>query len=152
MNTKRISAVLTLIVACALLLSFIKPAGGEGFEIYVDNTLVLRQFNQEMKQLKNIQLTASNSKSVLKVKFYHCGMTGKSRVLELKTSDQKTLKHWQFKNEEGKNFGITVAIKDILDSQKQTGSGALYLYYASKETPEGRLLAGIVGANATAKK
>ncbi|MFY7840030.1 MAG: hypothetical protein ACOVP7_07120 [Lacibacter sp.] len=152
MNTKRISAVLTLIVATALLLSFVKPAGGEGFEIYVDNNLVLRQFNQEMKQLKNIQLNESNSKSVLKVKFYHCGMTGNSRVLELKNTEQKTLKHWQFANEEGKNFGITVAVKDILASQQQIGSGTLYLYYASKEAPQGRLLAGIVGVNTTARK
>ena len=71
-------------------------------------------------------------------------MAGKSRILELKNADQKTIKRWEFVNSEGKNFAITVAVKEILDSQQKTSDGAIYLYYSSKETPQGRLLAGIV--------
>ena len=103
--------------------SFVAPAaGGEGFQIYVDNKLVLQQFNQEMKELKNIQLTAAHSKSELKVKYYHCGMAGNSRILELKNSDQKTVKRWQFDNGGGKDFTVTVPVKEILDSQEKLGN------------------------------
>lgn len=147
MKAKQFLVMVFLVAASSFIYSFVAPMGGEGFEIYIDNKLVLRQFNQEMKQLKNIQLTAAHSKSELKVKYYHCGMVGKSRTLELKNSDKKTVKRWEFDNSEGKNFAITVAVKEILDSQEKLGNGTIYLYYSSKEAPQGRLLAGIVHAN-----
>lgn len=147
MKAKQLFVMVLLVAASSFIYSFVTPMGGEGFEIYIDNKLVLQQFNQEMKQLKNIQLTGAHSKSELKVKYYHCGMAGKSRILELKNSDQKTVKRWEFDNSEGKNFAITVAVKEILDSLDKRGNGNVYLYYSSKEAPQGRLLAGIVHAN-----
>jgi len=144
MKAKQFFMMVFLVAASSFVYSFVTPAGGEGFEIYIDNKLVLQQFNQEMKELKTIQLTAAQSKSMLQVKYYHCGMAGKSRILELKNADQKTIKRWEFVNSEGKNFAITVAVKEILDSQQKTSDGAIYLYYSSKEAPQGRLLAGIV--------
>jgi hypothetical protein len=124
--------------------AFIVPFGGEGYEIYIDNKLVLQQFGQQMKQVKSLQLNASQAKSELNVKFYHCGMAGKSRTLELRTPEKQVLKQWQFANEEAKNFAITVPVKEILDLQKKAGAGTLHLYYSSKEAPDGRFLAGIV--------
>ena len=124
--------------------SFISPKGGEGYEIYIDNKLVIQQFGQQMKQVKNLQLNSSQIKSELNVKFFHCGMAGKSRILELRTPDKQVLKQWQFANEEAKNFAITVPVKEILDLQKKSGAGTLHLFYSSKEAPDGRLLAGIV--------
>lgn len=147
MKAKQFLVMVFLVAASSFIYSFVTPMGGEGFEIYIDNKLVLQQFNQEMKQVKNIQLTAAHSKSELKVKYYHCGMVGKSRTLELKNSDKKTVKRWEFDNSEGKNFAITVAVKEILDSQEKLGNGTIYLYYSSKEAPQGRLLAGIVHGN-----
>ena len=91
MKAKQFLTMALLVAASSLNYSFVTPMGGEGFEIYLDNKLVLQQFNQEMKEKKNIQLTAAHSKSELKVKYYHCGMAGKSRTLELKNADQKTL-------------------------------------------------------------
>lgn len=144
MKAKQFFMIVFLVAVSSFVYSFVTPAGGEGFEIYIDNKMVLQQFNQEMKELKTIQLTAAQSKSMLQVKYYHCGMAGKSRILELKNADQKTIRRWEFDNSEGKNFAITVAVKEILDSQQKTSDGAIYLYYSSKEAPQGRLLAGIV--------
>lgn len=134
--------------------SFVSPSGGEGFEIYVDNKLVVQKFNQDMKTLKNLQLNTSNIKSELKVKFYHCGMMGKNRSLILKDPQNKVLKQWQFNNEEGKNFAITVPVKEVFDLQQKAGNPTLYLYYSSSEANTGRLLAGLVRADKinTAKK
>ena len=92
MTAKQFLTMAFLVAASSFIYSFVTPMGGEGFEIYLDNKLVLQQFNREMKEKKNIQLTAVNSKSELKVKYYHCGMAGKSRTLELKNADQKTLR------------------------------------------------------------
>lgn len=150
MKAKQVLTMAFLVAASSFIYSFVTPMGGEGFEIYLDDKLVLQQFNQEMKEKKNIQLTAAHSKSELKVKYYHCGMAGKSRTLELKNADQKTLKQWRFDNSEGKNFAITVAVKDILHSQEKSGNSSIYLYYSSKEAPQGRLLAGIVNSNKNA--
>ena len=127
-----------------LMVAFISPIGGEGYEIYIDNKLVIQQFGQQMKQVKNLQFNSSQKESELSVKFFHCGMAGKSRTLELRTPDKQVLKQWQFKNEEAKNFAITVPVKEILDLQKKSGAGTLHLFYSSKEAPDGRLLAGIV--------
>jgi fructose-1,6-bisphosphatase len=148
MKAKHILSMVLLVTASSFIFSFVVPAaGGEGFQIYIDNKLVLQQFNTEMKELKNIQLTGAHSKSEMMVKYYHCGMAGKSRVLELKNSDQKTVRRWQFDNGEGKNFAVKVLVKEILDSQEKLGNGTIYLYYSSKEAPQGRLLAGIVQVN-----
>ena len=134
-----------LITSLAFVMTaFINPFGGEGYEIYIDNKLVIQQFGQQMKQVKNLQFNSSQKESELSVKFFHCGMAGKSRTLELRTPDKQVLKQWQFKNEEAKNFAITVPVKEILDLQKKSGAGTLHLFYSSKEAPDGRLLAGIV--------
>jgi hypothetical protein len=134
-----------LVLSLAILLSgFVSPLGGEGYQIFLDNKLVLEQFGNDMKQVKNLQLDPTQLKSELRVKFYHCGMAGKSRILELRTPGKQVLRQWQFANEEGKNFAITVPVKDILDLQKKAGAGTLHLFYSSKEAPEGRFLAGII--------
>ena len=57
------------------------------------------------------------------------------------------MSRWQFDNGGGKDFTVTVPVKEILDSQEKLGNGTIYLYYSSKETPQGRLLAGIVHGN-----
>ncbi len=123
--------------------AFVSPRGGEGFQIYIGNKLVVEQFGKEVKQVKNLLLEPSQIKSELKVKFYHCGMAGKSRTLDLRMPGKGVLKQWQFANEEGKNFGITVPVKEILDLQKKAGAGILHLFYSSREAPEGKFLAGI---------
>jgi len=107
-----------------------------------------------MKKLNNLQLDASNVKSELKVKFYHCGMPGSDRSLSLKDPQQHLLKQWQFSNEEGKNFAISIPLKEVMTLQQKAGNPTLYLYYSSKEAGNGRLLVGLVcsgKAAATAK-
>lgn len=144
MKSRKSLLMLSVLAIVSFFCSFTSPAGGEGFEIYLDNKLVLQKFNQDMKNLKNLPLNASNAKSELQVKFYHCGMIGKNRTLSLKDSKNNVLKQWQFGDEASKNFAISVPVGEILAVQKKAGSSTLYLYYSAKEASNGRLLAGIV--------
>ena len=150
---KRSLLPVSLFAIVAFFSAFISPAGGEGFEIYVDNRLLIQKFNTDMKQLTNLQLSGSNAKSELKVKFYHCGMSGRDRSLSLRNANNQLLKQWQFSNSDGKNFAVIVPVREILALQQKSGNATLYLYYASKEASGGRLLTGIVrkekGSSAT---
>ncbi|MBC7936432.1 MAG: hypothetical protein H7Y86_13865 [Rhizobacter sp.] len=144
MKSKKSLLIVSALAIVAFFSAFVSPAGGEGFEIYVDNKLCIQKFNTDMKQVTNLQLNASNANSELKVRFYHCGLTGKNRSLSLKNAQNQLLKQWQFNNSDVKNFAVTVPVKEILALQQKAGNATLYLYYSSKEASAGRLLTGIV--------
>jgi hypothetical protein len=144
MKTKKSFMQLVSLGLLLLLSSFATPYGGEGFQIFVDGKKVLEKFHQDLKRPTNLQLNASRENSVLEVKFYHCGMAGKNRSLILKDADQQLLKQWEFTNEEGKNFAVTILVKELLAFQKRAGAATLYLYYSSREAADGRLLTGLI--------
>lgn len=149
MKRKLFSSAIVLLPAFLLMTAFVVPLGGEGYEIYVNNKLVIRQFGAEMKQVKNLQLDPSKLNGDLSVKFFHCGMTGKRRILQLKTPAKEVLKQWQFANGDAGNFSIAVPLKEIVGLQKKAGGGTLHLYYSSKEAPDGRFLAGVTTTSQT---
>lgn len=146
MKTVNSFLIVVFAVMITALYSFVSPTGGEGFQIYVDNKLVLEKFHHDMKKPTNLKLNPASANSRLEVKFYHCGLAGKSRSLSLKDAGQKLLKQWDFTNEEGKNFAVTIPVKELINFQQKAGDATLYLYYSSKEAADGRLLTGLVRA------
>ncbi|MFT3981436.1 MAG: hypothetical protein QM687_13255 [Ferruginibacter sp.] len=144
MKTSKKLLLLAAITLFSVLCSFMAPAGGEGFEIYVDNKLVIQKFNKEMNRTINLDLSKTRAKAMLDVKFYHCGMAGSDRVLTIKDVSGKLLKQWQFANSGGKNYTISIPVNEIFDIQRKTGDASIYLYYASKETTQAKLLTAIV--------
>ncbi len=153
MKKSNFFATLFLLVITTCMVAFVSPAGGEGYEIYLDNKLIIQQFGKQMKEVKNLQLNSSHIKSELGIKFYHCGMAGKSRTLELKINDKQIVKKWQFANSSDNHYIITVPVKEIINLEKKSATGTFDLYYASKEAPQGRKLAEIILTDrATAKR
>lgn len=140
MKTKIFSAL--AIAFCAALFSFSPKPGGEGFEIYLNNKLVLQQFGNEMNKVKTISIDPAHSKARLAVKFYHCGQAGKNRTLVVKNSDNKVLKQWAFENTSKNDWAMNCGVKEILDLQKMADK-KLYLYYSSSELSKERLLVAI---------
>jgi hypothetical protein len=138
------------IAFCALLLSFsTEPAGGEGFEIYLNNKVVLQQFGSNMDKLKTVSLEQSSPADQLAIIYHHCGKWGKNRVVTIKDEKGNTLKKWNFKDEGPR---MTCKVSDILGLQKENKS-VLKLYYSSSELPEGRQLAAInTGTKGLAKR
>ena len=56
---------------CATLVSFRNKPGGEGFEIFLNNKVVVQQFCNDMSKVKNIKLTQSLSAGELKITYNH---------------------------------------------------------------------------------
>ena len=125
---------------CAVLFSFSSaPAGGEGFQIFLNNKVVLQQFGNDMKTVKTLNLDQAAPDDQLAIIYHHCGKMGKDRVLTIKDEKNTTLKKWNFKDEGSR---MTCRVKDLIGLQKGN-SHVLRLYYASSELPGGRELVAI---------
>ncbi len=138
-----ISKTCAFVAIAATLLSFTanSPAGGEGFEIYVNGKVVLQQFGKNMNNVKILQLNPASSNDKLTIKYHHCGQVGKNRFVTIKNADGNLLKVWRYTDATAGDMSCTV--KDLLSLQKGK-SGALKIFYSSSELPNGRQLVDIV--------
>lgn len=125
------------------LLSFTVKPGGEGFEIYLDNKLVVQRYGSEINSVQNLQLDQRYAGKQLTVKYHHCGKVGKNRSITIKDAKDKILKQWNFTDTKDVSNAMTCNIREILNLEK-SGTGKLKLYYSSSELPAGRLLTSIV--------
>ena len=134
---------LALIVFSALISSFTPKPGGEGFEIYLDNKLLLQRFGNELNSVQSLQLD-SRATGQFTIKYHHCGKAGKNRQVTLKDAQNNVLKEWRFVDDKDPYSSMKCPVKDILGLQKGARSNTVNLYYTSSELPKGRMLANIV--------
>lgn len=147
---KSITKTLALLALCTALFSFSGKPGGEGFEVYLNNKLILQRFGYQINNAQTIQLKEGSVTDELTIKYYHCGTTGKNRMLTIKDGQNKVLKEFRFADASSNASGMKCSVKDIF-SLKKGNNNTLKLYYTSSELPGGRLLASIVtGTSATA--
>ncbi len=130
-----------LFAICTTLFSFLPKPGGEGFEIYLNNKVVLQQYGGDMNNVKSLQLNSGSTNDKLTIKYHHCGKVGKNRVIVIKDSQNKVLKEFRYANAGTPVAAMAVNVKDIVSLKK--GSTILKLYYSSSELPNGRMLASI---------
>ena len=140
-----ISKTMMLVAVAATLLSFTN-FGGEGFEIYLNNKVVIQQFGEPGNAVKSLRLNQYSANDQLTIKYHHCGRVGKKRIITIKDSQNNWLKEWRFADAAMPAATMLCNVKDILDLNKGNGS-VLKLYYTSSELPNGRLLANIVVEN-----
>jgi hypothetical protein len=140
-----ISKTMMLVAVAATLLSFTN-FGGEGFEIYLNNKVVIQQFGKPTNAVKSLRLNQYSANDRLTIKYHHCGQVGKSRTITIKDSKNNLLKEWRFADAAAPAAAMLCDVKDILDLNKGNES-VLKLYYTSSELPNGRLLATIVVEN-----
>jgi hypothetical protein len=133
-------------IVCLITFSFAALAGGDTYQIYLNNKLVFKQksYNPSVVDLNNLQLTKTNYNDDLVVYYSHCGVTGTGRSIEIKDENNNVLKQWKFKDAQGSNASMVIPVKDILELQQQNPKATLNLYYFSeKYLPKGRMLASI---------
>jgi hypothetical protein len=152
MNNKKPIVMIALFAICATLFSFVPKFGGEGFQVYVDNKLVLERHGSDLDVVKTIALDEYSANGQITVKYYHCGRISKGRVITIKDDQQKVLKQWKFTDVAEATPAMNCSVKEIIGLQKSAHSNTVNLYYASSELPGGRLLAAIQISNATARK
>lgn len=124
--------------------------GGEGFEVYLNDKLVLQQYGKDMDAVKNLQLDQSASNGQLAIRYYHCGRPGKARIVSIKDEQNVVLKEWKFGDAKDASAKVSCSVKDILTLPKIKAGKKLSLYYAASEIPNGRLLATLTSVNKAA--
>lgn len=139
-----------LLMMAFTLFSFSTLPGGEGFEVYLNNKIIMQRFGNQLNSPQSIQLSDAAANDEITIKYHHCGRVGKNRVLTVKDSQDKMLKEIRFADVNVPVSGMSCKVKDII-SLKKGNNNILKLYYSSTELPNGRLLASIVtGSNRTA--
>lgn len=121
--------------------------GGEGFEVYINNKLVVQQFGEKMNIVKTIQLDQSAGNGELAIRYFHCGRPGKSRTVTIKDEKNVVLKQWKFGDTKDASAKLCCNVKDILALPKIKAGQKVNLFYSSSELPNGRMLASLMSAN-----
>jgi len=145
-----ITKTLSLLLLSAALFSFTAKPGGEGFEVYLNNKLILQRFGDQLNTAQVLRFTDGfTANDELTIKYHHCGRVGKNRVLTIKNEADKVLQEIRFPDSAVPVAGMSCKVKEII-SLKKGNNSVLKLYYTSSELPNGRLLASIVTSSATA--
>lgn len=128
----------------ACMQSLTAKAGGEVFEIYLNNKLVLSQAVYKPFTLHSLQLDKANKDDQLVIYYHHCGSTGKDRTIAIKDDKGNTIKEWKFADASGSNNkGMTIPVKELLQLEKKYSHANLNLVYYSHQLPRGRALSAI---------
>ena len=124
--------------------------GGEGFEVYLNDKLILQQYGEKMNVVKTLELDQSASNGQLAIRYYHCGKPGKSRVVTIKDEQNVVLKEWRFGDAKDASARVSCNVKDIFALPKFKAGKKVNLYYSATELPNGRLLATLTAVNKAA--
>ena len=152
MNNKKPFVVIALLSFCATLFSFAPKFGGEGYQVFINNKMVLEHYGSQIDVVKTLTLDEYSANGQITVKYYHCGRVSKGRVITIKDDKQNILKQWKFTDVSESTPAMNCSVKEIIGLRKNINSNSLNLYYASSELPNGRLLAILSVDNATASK
>ena len=133
----------TLTMVTLFFSAFAPKPGGEGFEIYLDNKLLLQRFGNQINTVQSLQLDPQST-GQLTVKYHHCGKAGKNRVIAIKDAQNNILREWRFADVKDPYDKMNCSVKEILNLKKNSRSSTVNLYYSSSELPSGRVLASLV--------
>lgn len=134
---------LLLIILSAGLVSFSGKDGGDVFEVYIGKTLMVQQALHNDKGVKEISLNAAHYNEKLSIRYSHCGVVGKKRVITLKDENNRVLKQLNFSEARTSNSVMVCNVNEIMDLQK-SGNTIVRVYYSSAELPEGKWLVSLV--------
>ena len=134
--------VLLLTTTLACLQSF-TIAGGEVFEIFLNNKLLISQAVHKPFALQSLQLDKANKNDQLVIYYHHCGYTGKDRTIVIKDDKGNVIKEWKFADASGAKKGMTIPVKDLLQLEKNYSGANLNIIYYAQQLPKGRALSAI---------
>lgn len=124
------------------LFTFNAKAGGDSYEIYLNNKLILKQFVTQPLSISSLQLDKANLSDKLTIFYSHCGQPGKGRSLAIKDDKGNIVKQWKFADATELR-GMIIPVKELLQLEKNNSKTHLNLYYAAQQLPQGRMLTSI---------
>lgn len=130
-----------LLTAAATLSSFTHRPGGEGFEIFLDQQLLVQRFGADINTVQPLSLTSQQGGNLF-IKYYHCGKTGTGRTLTVKNNRNEVLREFRFADSHSGSSVMQLPVKDI-STLAPKGSDQVQLYYSSAELKDGKLLTRI---------
>lgn len=115
-------------------------AGGDVYEIYLNDKLVCKETHKTLTGSKELNLDKLNANDRLVIKYSHCGEVGKNRSIVIRDEKNNIIKEWKFTD--GQNASVMqIPVKELLALKASNGS--LKLYYSAKQMPEGKMLTAI---------
>lgn len=134
------TAALALLAGILALSAFTKKPGGDSYTIYLNDKMLVEHLVHMKKSLPHLQLGQGSESDRVVVYYSHCGRQGTSRVITIRNGDDQVLKTLRFPDGNKLMSGMKFSPRDLNSLQKNNTEN-LYLFYASKEMPEGRKLA-----------
>lgn len=125
----------TIIALSLFLLSFAPELGGEHYQVFLNNSMLLQEVIHNQKELPSLTIDET-ARGTFAVMYDHCGQGGTSRSLTLQSDKNQVLKKWEFTDAEKR---MTLEVKEVVSMLK--GQSKIRLVYASNELPKGRALA-----------
>jgi hypothetical protein len=134
------------LLVCAFLvvalgsLSFTTRFGLDGYEIFLNNKSVLKQYINQPLNLRVLNLDKAKETDQLRIVYKHCRLdngTGTGRGIALKDEAGTILHQWSF-TDAGQ---MTILVKDLRQAEKRSGKNKLSLYYTARELEKGEMLA-----------
>ena len=123
------------------LFSFTSFAGGDVYEIYLNDKLVCQASYKQFTGSKELHLGKLNANDRLVIKYSHCGVTGQDRSIVVKDENDNIIKEWKFIDAKNNQSAMQIPVKELLDLNAKNGS--IRLFYSAKQMPEGRMLTAI---------
>jgi len=138
LNFKPLIVMATLFSYFMVHSSFTSLPGGEGYEVYLNNKLLVQQFGTK-SDVKNISLSQVAAGDQISIKYFHCGRVGKNRSVYIKNKANAKLIEWKYADVSQPVAAMKFKISDVLQLKKNNGE-MFGVYYTSSELPKGRLL------------
>ena len=133
------------------LASYRSARGGEGFEVYLNQKLIMQKFGKELAQPALLKLDPSQDQQ-LRIIYYHCGKNGKNRQLTLRDGSEQVLKVWKYANSSQAASPMELNLAAVAQTGKSKGSGKWSLHYSASELPAERQLLVIEKSAAIARR
>jgi hypothetical protein len=135
--------IFTLMILCFTAFSFTTKLGLDRYEIYLNNKLVLQQSVNQPVNLRVLPLARAKAGDELRITYRHCHSpeSGTGRSITLKDEEGNTLKTWTFADVTGSDVSMVIAVKELLQLEKNSTHHPLSLHYTARELSKGETLA-----------
>ncbi|GAA0880517.1 hypothetical protein GCM10009119_34870 [Algoriphagus jejuensis] len=137
------SALLAIVLGLVTM-SFSPRLGLDGYEIYLNDKLIMKQYINQPLNLRTLQLDKAAPEDMLWIKYNHCTIksgSGSERVIVLKDMKGHELKQWKFANSPSENKPMKVSVAELRQLEKEHADHQVSMYYKSKELADAELLA-----------